>query len=159
MPFSLISSTRERKRLEIVWFVREKIPEHKTRHLCVFTRVGGGGPGNIAGDIPLWKGTINRGPGHMVTSTVNCPKIMKKNMVFLLIFAIRRTPRPWLSWFFKKKSLSTDLLICALLRPTRGGDPEIWAGIVGLESKNRIFGVYRESFVKPWIFGDFWLLG
>ena len=50
-------------------FFGKKFCEHKTHHLCIFTRVGGGRPGNIAGDIPPWKTTNNHGTDHMGSST------------------------------------------------------------------------------------------
>ena len=60
----------------------------------------------------------------MVTSTVNCPKIMKKHGVFTHLCHSEDVPALIELIFEQKKSLSTDLSICALLGATLGGHPK-----------------------------------
>ena len=47
-----------------------KIPEHKTLHLCVFTRGQGGGTPKYRGGYTPWKTTINHGTGHIALVNV-----------------------------------------------------------------------------------------
>ena len=90
----------------------------------LFSQNGGGGRKVASGSSTTAGRTNNPGLGHMVSSTVNCPKIMKKQGVFTQFCHSEDLPALIELIFLKKKSLSTDLTICALLRPTRGGDPE-----------------------------------
>ena len=77
---------------------------------------------------------------HMVTSTVNCPKIMKKQGVFTHLCHSDDLPALIGLIFLKKKSLSTDLLKCVFLWETEGGHPENLRGILSPETKIWVLG-------------------
>lgn len=75
----------------------------------------------------VWKGNVLK-IAHMVTSTVNCPKIVKKQGVFSQFCHLEGLPALMQLIFLKKKSLSKDLLKHASLRETEGGTRKIYGG-------------------------------